>query len=196
MSPRWEDGDALLDLVLERKEDLIIKEVATIRSIDECVNDEQRAAWRYLDKLGRETAEPSEQEAVDAAKDGDYRLLARLLCSRRASDGILTRNQAIADMRPETFDLIAGFLYERGRKRGRPTVSAEDRRWNTPVHEAADYVPIFKAILHRMFPDKSAKLIRARAIEFATLFCGVKDELTLVAHMARGPRDRKGRRRL
>jgi hypothetical protein len=169
--PRWNDDDAILELMLLRMDE-VMHEVADFRSLDSCTNDEQRAIWRWLDKMAAEHAEderPVESKRIEAAeKSGALRSL----------------------IHNATIEFVLG------KGRGRPPESAEDRRWKYWVHDATDRLPAAEAFLRRMFPERDADQIRERAIRLLCRFHGAGSEKleedlaeTLLGHLKLSRKD-------
>lgn len=100
---------------------------------------------------------------------------------------VLPKGQIRSSLEPQTYELIADILVRKhkpktnkkdrlppapaedqtNKKDGRPAASAEDRRKMTPVHDAADLVPLIEAILNEAYPGRRSRDIRDRALMIA-----------------------------
>jgi hypothetical protein len=142
----------------------------------------------------------SEQEAVEAALRGDIELLADLL--RPFSGELLGLpdevNPAIKRLSPKAWSIIVQFLtgernLRTGRLRGepgRPRMSPEKRRAESPVHDAATEVDAIHDILRRSYPDQRSSQIRDRAMEIAAQRNDVEAS-TLAKYLSRPKKDRR-----
>ena len=116
-------------------------------------------------------------------KDGDFRSLAKLLVDRQP----LTQS---------TLELIAKRLTgELKRKRGRRQMTTDQRRFQYPVHDAADLVPQVEHILGNAYPDQPGKQIRDRALYVIEQHTEGKVTVRMLEHYldrAKGNRRRAG----
>ena len=90
--------------------------------------------------------------------------------------------------------LLAGERNVRtGRRRGepgRPRMSRADRRARNPAHGAAAEVPAIRAVLRRLYPERSISEVNERADEVARLRAGTQTSVTILRR-----RSRRGRHR-
>jgi hypothetical protein len=133
-------------------------------------------------------ADQLEAEAVSLAERGNYGPLAALLrerhplnaeelaeepCDRNDFHGfmpsyaLLPKGQIRSSLAPGTYELIADILTGEHKKRGRPPAAAGDRRKMTPVHDAADLLPMIEDILRWAYPDQNSNQIKDRAMLIA-----------------------------
>lgn len=119
-----------------------------------------------------EMLEQYEQEAVEAARGGNFRPLADML-EQRSHPLCKAFNWKLG---PEAIALIASRL--RGEpiaQRGRPKQTVERRRLNTPVHGAAAELKEIERILRQHYPDEK-KNIKKRAISIAAARAGIEHD--------------------
>jgi hypothetical protein len=120
--------------------------------------------------------EPREREAIAAARQGNFKLLAELLDPTKPTKP----KQPLPSHRPERLSaeaevLIAAKLRgEHKVPRQRPTQTEAQRRAYNPAYAAADEVPIIQEILLRHFPGRRG--YKRRAIEIAALRAGVDSD--------------------
>jgi len=162
-APAWTDEEAVVAWVDEQINEAIdpIYEM----SFDAQVPNFPRSWYR----------ESIEREAVEAARRGNFRQLAKFF------------KLAPSDLSQEARELIAQRLVgEYKARRGRPKQDPEERRAASPVHNAAtDFLEI-KGILDQWWPEERGRRDRAIAIaadkagiEFGTLFNYLKSNRRL-----------------
>jgi hypothetical protein len=218
--PKWIDEAAVADLVAAEMEELRseVERLAwttntglpgpdageDLRAIYDLMTAESFRGWPVK----------GEKEAVEAALRGDVEPLADLLRPDATTLDMLKSNVKTlspSELRPiaqslrvktlrlSTWNLIAQFLtgernLRTGRLRGepgRPTMSLEERRAESPVHDAAEEFHAIRAILRRLYyPKQSSSQIRARAMEIAAQRNRVELD-TLVNYLKRPRKDRR-----
>lgn len=128
-----------------------------------------------------------ENEAVELAEAGNFKALATLLRNNHpANDELLNiapwdrddwhgamlpsgfAGTIRSTLAPGTYELIADILEGKLKKPNhRPPATPDERRAMTPAHNAADWVPIIKAILHKAYPKQTSNHIHDRTIWIA-----------------------------
>jgi len=107
-----------------------------------------------------------ENQAVAAAKTGNFRPLERLLGSDH-----------VPVLAKETRRIIADILAGRLKKpRHRPRSTEQERRKANPKHDAADAVKDIEDTLRRWYPKKEAREIYDRAVYVAARMYKIDDE--------------------
>ena len=220
--PRWIDEKAVAEFVAAEMEELRseVERLNAIHPgpLPELSEDLEEVAGLMYAEANRGWAVKGEKEAVAAARRGDLEPLADLLRPDATLWHMLTskfidaktlppselrpiaQRLRVRNLCPTTWSLIAEFLtgersLSSGRLRGeagRPKMSSEERRAESPVHDAADEVGAIRAILRRSYPDQRGKQIDDRAVAIAAQRHGVEQD-TLENYLKR---PRKNRRRL
>ena len=109
-----------------------------------------------------------ESEAIEAARQGNFKLLGYLMDPRQS----VYRPQRLS---PKSEALIAARLQgESKAKRGKPKQTEARRRLSNPVHAAADEVAIIENILRQHYPKQRG--IRERAIDIAAARANISRE--------------------
>jgi hypothetical protein len=189
--PRWADADKVFILIEDELLEIERQDV---------LEDELRMRT-YPGTPFSHIVQSMEQEAVAAARQGSFRKLAELLHPdhpfNNRRDG---KPQLRNFLGPETWQLLVDRLLGKpirkpaatGKRtaRGRPKMTADERRAMTPVHDAADALSEINDILRRHYPDQSESNIRDRAIAFVARNEQINDE-TLVNYVGRSRRDRR-----
>jgi hypothetical protein len=218
--PRWIDEAAVADLVAAEMEELR-SEVERLAWTTNTglpgpdAGDDLRAIYDLMTAESfRGWPVKGEKDAVEAALRGDVELLADLLRPDATIVDILKNNVktpseelrtlaqslSVKTLRPSTWAIIVQFLTgERNRRTGRlrgepgrPTMSLEERRAESPVHDAAEEVDAIRAILRRLYRDQDSSQIRNRAMEIAAQ----RNRVELDTPVNYLKRPRKDRRRL
>jgi hypothetical protein len=199
-SPRWTDEKAVAEFVakeiaqdelneLYRLEKYKVRDIKLPKGWRDAPMRVSVAQRRWV----------GEQEAVEAAMRGDVEPLANLLRPFAGVFGLPDEvNPAIKQLSPATWAIIVQFLTGERKLRtgrlgggpGRPTMSLEERRAESPVHDAAEEVDAIRAILRRSYPDQHSRQIRERAMEIAAQRKGVELD-TLVNYLKRPKKDRR-----
>jgi hypothetical protein len=189
--PRWQDEAA----VSKRVRDTMADYRAEIEMLDAVsppghtaypdIPEQLKAMRTLMDaELQRGWLPEGERAAVAAALRGDIQPLVDLIAPEPDPDGLFANppcympgevNPMVATLSPATWNLICEFLTGQrnprtGRckgERGRPKMTAEARRKQTPTHDAADEFLVIRDILRRLYPEQSAGDIRDRAEEIA-----------------------------
>jgi hypothetical protein len=187
--PRWSDESAVARLVDEE--------------IERAELEEERLFYTHyapqLPGVPESRINASiERNAVAAAFRGDIAELAGLLdpehpYNKHRKVPIRSR------LSPETWQIIIQFLtgarsLRSGRlkgERGRPKLSADERRAMNPVHDAADEFYAIKNILKRLYPKQPSDQIEYRAERIAQDRANIT---TSIRNLLRRPR--KGRHRV
>jgi hypothetical protein len=191
--PHWNDERAaeklaeseILSAVIEvggRRE--AEPEIMVVRGLKQAISRRRNLrAAKEFDLAGAESA------ALDAAERGDIVPLIKLITWLPPED--------MAKLSPEALRLIADLLLVNLPKasklpldRGRPKMTEAERRKASPVHDAADEVPLIIPILARMYPERSRAEVRRRAVEVAAIRHGVNFE-TLLLYVNRPRKDRR-----
>jgi hypothetical protein len=134
------------------------------------------------------------RRAIGAAKRGDIEQLADLIrpvWSGRFPLSERAINPSIGRLSLEAWQLLyeyaTGLRTRKKRTRGRPKLSADERRAATPVHDAARFALQVEKILRSKFPREP---VREWAIEYAARRCEIEIE-TLGNYLARPRSDRR-----
>jgi hypothetical protein len=170
--PRWIDEvevKRLVDDEMDRFEyDEVMEEAERIEALSEL-------GYQPLIDIDRDRVE---REAIAKAREGDLSELAELV----------TVASWRARLPGEAWELICDFLrgyrivdgeglvpWPPRRPEGRPRTSEDEKRFgSSPVHQAADLVPVIEAILRRHYPDQNTGQIRDRALTIAGQRAGMK----------------------
>lgn len=141
-------------------------EGATSEYVNEIITAHRRELRRLAPLLPR--ADKLETEAFRLALRGNFGPLANLLRESHPlndpelaidpserldfnayvpSFSVLPKGQIRSSLSPRTYALIADILDGTHKRHGRPPATAKDRRKMTPVHDAADLVPMITALL-------------------------------------------------
>lgn len=218
--PRWIDEAAVADLVAAEMEELRseVERLNAIHPgpLPPLSKDLEAVAGLMYAEANRGWPVEGQKEAVAAALRGDVAPLADLLRPDATILDMLesnfidvktlspselrtfARRLCVRTLSPSTWSLIAQFLtgersLRTGRLRGepgRPTMSLEERRAESPVHDAAEELDAIRAILRRLYRDQDSSQIRDRAMEIAAQRNGVKLD-TLVNYLKRPRKDRR-----
>jgi hypothetical protein len=186
--PRWSDERAVARLVDEE--------------IEQAELEEERLFYtHYAPQLpGVPESQINvgiERDAVAAALRGNIAELASLLDPEHPYNK-LRKIPIRSCLSPATWQLIVQFLTgERSRRsgqlkgeRGRPPMSAEERRTTSPVHDAADEVSAIRHILGRLYSEQDHGQINDRAISIAAQRRGIATR-TLAKYLSRPKKDRR-----
>ncbi|WFU55710.1 hypothetical protein QA639_40285 [Bradyrhizobium pachyrhizi] len=137
-----------------------------------------------------------EDEAVEFAEAGNYKLLAALLRKNHPANdesldvapwdrddfhGAMLPSGPVGTIRsnlsPSTYELIADILDGTHRKpKHRPPASPDERRAMTRAHDAADWVPVIKAILQKAYPNQANSQIYDRAVWASARLNGIRPQ--------------------
>jgi hypothetical protein len=219
--PKWIDEAAVADLVAAEMEELRSKverlDAIHPGPLPPLSEDLEEVRALMVAEANRGWPVEGQKEAVAAALRGDVAPLADLLRPDATILDMLesnlidvktlspselrtfARRLCVRTLSPSTWSLIAQFLtgersLRTGRlkgERGRPTLSPEKRRAESPVHDAAEEVDAIRAILRRLYyPDQSSSQIRDRAMEITAQRNGVELD-TLVNYLKRPRKDRR-----
>ena len=218
--PRWSDENAVADFVAAEMEELRseVERLNAIHPgpLPPLSKDLEEVAGLMCAEANRGWPVKGEKEAVAAAMRGDVEPLADLLRPDATTLDMLRSNHAagttlppselrtfarllrVRTLRMSTWILIAQFLtgersLRTGRLRGepgRPTMSSEKRRAESPVHNAAEEVDAIQAILRQSYPDQHSSQIRDRARAIAAQRNGV-EAITLAKYFRRPKKDRR-----
>jgi hypothetical protein len=138
-----------------------------------------------------------ERAAIEAVlKSGDVEILADLIRPESLGSELLAVNPAVEQgLSLATWylltQLVTGELDLRKiRGRGRPKLTADDRRAASPVHDAADVFSEIKDILTCLYPEQDHRQLRDRAIAIAAQHKGVAPS-TLAKYLGRPKKDRR-----
>jgi len=166
--PPWADEDAVYKLVRADLEENALEEERQF----------YLERWdTYPDRLADEVRNEIEQAAIDTWRRSNPNPLTDLLrpehpLNRYGWFGRPFRDQ----LSSESWSIICDRLLGKPQgKRGRPTMTDEERREHNPLHDAADMVPDIKAILLQHYPAQNAEQIRDRAHLFAEKLAGIED---------------------
>jgi hypothetical protein len=135
--------------------------------------------------------EGMERQAVSRAEGGDFSALAHLLEPVHPFNETPVGRPIRDRLKPETWWLIADRLSgELKTKRGRPKMTADKRRFRSPIHDAAEEVGAIRAILKRGYPKQGRKQIRDMALVAVGRRHAVKTE-TIAKYLGRPTTDRR-----
>jgi hypothetical protein len=181
--PPWiEEGDAVYKLVQSE-----------LQAAD--LEVERRAAMFWAERmhlipdrtrgeLRREIVESKEREALDAWRRGDRKPLADLVdpddplldhLLKRHDRPIPRKDRPLRiQLSAETWSIIRDSLLGKlPGKRGRPKMTAEERRMLNPIHDAGDMAPVIERILRQHYPNQLASQVKDRAYAFAEKLKGI-----------------------
>jgi hypothetical protein len=155
--PNWNDDAALTALVGQhlspRHAEVLFPETITVQT---------GVPWKSWD------AKAMERESVDAARQGDFRMLGWMLYNAMP-------------LKRETMALAGARLMGKLKgKTGAAKQTIERRRAANPVHDAADEVPKIKVILKQLYPGQ--RNFHNRAIDIAAARAGI-DRDRLAHHL-------------
>jgi hypothetical protein len=158
--PNWNDDRALAKYVA--------------RTIDEIESENERQFYNqnwdtYPGITASEWVEIVEETAVKEANRGNAEYLAGLVHPKSPLNVHRPGGKPIREqLQPATWRLIADIMVGRHKRRvGRPKKSADERKQDYPVHNAAAEVRTIKRILGNCFPDRDPSDIHDRALEVA-----------------------------
>jgi hypothetical protein len=125
-----------------------------------------------------------ERDAVEAAKGGNFRLLADML-HPKPKNPLLGQDRP--PLKPETMELVCLRLVGeyKAPRRGPPKASPAQRSANTKSYDAANEMQLIELLLWRHY--RGEKGIRRRAIEIAAERAGI-DANTLWNYLKKNPR--------
>jgi len=188
--PRWNDERAAEKLAVlisvgDREQEVENAEPAimVVRGLKDSIRRPSKTPKKKFDLAGAESS------ALDAAERGNIVPLIKLITWLPPEE--------MAKLSPEALRLIADLLLvylpkasKLPRGRGRPKMTEAERRKASPVHDAADEVPLIIPTLARMYPERSRAEVRRRAVEVAAIRRGVNFE-TLLLYVNRPRKDRR-----
>jgi hypothetical protein len=136
-----------------------------------------------------------EHQALDAWRRGDLNPLTDLLRPEHPFNNYPFNGRLIRDqLSAEAWSLICDRLLGKKRKRGRPKMTAEERRMHNPIHDMSDRVPAIENILRQHHPDQPASQVKERARAFAERLMGKDDPESAGSkvsdHLNRSKKDR------
>jgi hypothetical protein len=161
--------------------------------------DFEAVAAMMQDEIYADWPPDTEHAAVAAALRGDTKPLADMV--RPIPHGGLIPddvNPMVKRLSVDAWALIAQLLagernLRTGRLKGqpgRPRMSRADRRARNPAHAAVAEVPAIRAILRRLYPERSTGEVSVRADEVARLRAGTVASVTILRRRARRGRHR------
>ena len=174
--PSWIDDEAVYELVQSEMGQIALEEERQFYLLP----------WEtYPGVPADEVTDEIEQSALEAWRRKNPNPLTDLLhpehpLNKHGWFGRPIREQLSA----EAWSLIRERLLHKPRKRGgkqpvkrggRPKMTAEERRENNPVHDAAAKVPAIEAILRQNYPDQAKEDVVDRAYAFAGMLMGIDD---------------------
>lgn len=180
--PPWIEEDAVYKLVQAELREAELEEERQDAMFE--AEHQDLMPDRTWAEICRDAAGYAEREALDAWRRGDRKPLASLVDPDDRIIDIALKKQgrpALRKDRPirrrlsaETWTIIRDSLLGKlPGKRGRPKLTAEERRILNPIHDAADSVLAIERILRQHYQNQPASQVKDRAYALAEKLNGI-----------------------
>ena len=158
--PRWDDTDDLAGFVRRVIDDLFCYE-----NPDQAMIEYGLKQWPYPDRgRGVVTWKMLEREAVEAAQGGNFGPLFDLLDPNHPLNHPDIDPPICKSLALSTYALIREIGSGRRKRAHRPKLTEMQRRAQSPVHDAAEEVPVVEGLLRSWYPDRTASAVHDRAL--------------------------------